>query len=155
MFYRLNSHSLGNLPLKGIPQPVEVFVLEWRDRSVFPDSIRIVETGEELALPQQDTVRFGRLRELDGAEANDVVLALPSEADTRKISRWQFELRRHPTALVLRSVSDGATEVDGQSIAKGEEVRVKAGSRVLVGGVLTIELFNRERLEASDATIRA
>lgn len=155
MFYRLNSHSLGKIALKGIPRPVEIFALEWRDRSVFPDSFRIVETGEELALPQHDTVRFGRMRELDGVEANDVVLVLPSDADTRKISRWQFELRRHPTALVLRSVSEGATEVDGRSIAKGEEVRVRAGSRILVGGVLTVELFIRERLEASDATIRA
>jgi len=155
VFYRLNSHSLGKVALKGIPRPIEVFDLEWRDRTVFPDSIRIVETGEEFALPQQSTIRFGRLRELDGVVANEVVLTLPSEAETRKISRWQFELRRQPTALMLRSVSDGATEVDGRSISKGDEAPVRAGSRIRVAGVLTIELFTRSRSEAADATIRA
>jgi len=155
VFYRLNSRSLGKLALKGISRPTEVFALEWRDRMAFPDSMRILETGEQRSLPAQSTIRFGRLRELDGAVANEVVLALPSDADTRKISRWQFELRRHPTALVLRSVSDGATEVDGKTLAKGEEAAVRAGSRIRVARVLTIELFTRDRPEASDATVRA
>ncbi len=120
----------------------ELLVLEWRDRSVFPGLVRI-EGGPEMALPEQDLISFGRLREQDGVPANDIVLECADGARTRQISRWHFELRRHPDGFRLRALSDSETEVDGRSIARGEEVAVRPGTKVRVGGVLSLELVSR------------
>ncbi len=122
---------------------MELLVFEWRDRSLFPDSVRVEETGEELRLPPQDSITFGRLREADGVAANDIVLALSDEAQTRKISRWHFELRRQPEGFVLRPVSDQITEVDGEVVQKGAQVPIKPGSVVRVARVATLRFFNQ------------
>jgi class 3 adenylate cyclase len=153
---RLKARPLGPIDLKGISRLVSAFSLDWRERDAFPDAVRIVETGQEIPLPDQDTIRFGRLKESDGLPANDIVLLLADDTDTRKISRWHFELRRRPQALMLRSVSHQPTEVDGDMISKGREVIVKPGSIVRVGRVLTLELISapaRSSPGADDATI--
>jgi len=154
VFLRLRSRSVGPVDLKGIAQPVDLLALEWRDPALFPDGVRVMETGEELRLPSKDAISFGRLGEGTGLEPNDVVLALPDEMATRKISRWHFELRRHPDGLLLRPLSDRATEVDGHAIAKGSEVPVRLGTTVRIGKAITIEFFSRpipETFETSDA----
>src|SRR6478609_4179276 len=87
VFYRLNCRPIGAVRLKGISREVELLTLAWRDRAIFPEGVRLRETGEERLLPAKDTIAFGRLKELDGFAANDVVLALPQEVETRKISR--------------------------------------------------------------------
>jgi class 3 adenylate cyclase len=137
--YRLRARLLGPIELKGISRLVTVFSLDWRERDIFPDAVCILETGQEIQLPNQDTIRFGRLKESDGVPANDIVLLLPNEMDARKISRWHFELRRHPQTFMLRPVSEQLTEVDGQTIPKGAEVPIRPGSVVRVGGVITLE----------------
>jgi class 3 adenylate cyclase len=142
-FYRLASRMLGPVALKGIFRPVELLSLEWRDRAVFPDSVRMRETGWQVRLPAQDTISFGRLQENGGVIANDIVLALADPAETLKISRWQFELRRYPDGFRLRPVSDQLTEVDGALALKGTEILIKPGSIVRVARVATLEFFNR------------
>jgi class 3 adenylate cyclase len=154
--YRLSTRPLGPIELKGISRLVTVFALDWRERDVFPDAVRILETGEEIQLPNQDTIRFGRLKENDGLPANDIVLLLPDEKDARKISRWHFELRRHPHTFMLRPVSEQLTELDGHAVAKGTEVPLKPGSLVRVGRVATLEfvsLPNPSARGAGDETI--
>jgi len=139
--YRQRTHLLGPVELKGISRLVTVFALDWRERDVFPDAVCILETGQEIQLPSQDTIRFGRLKESDGLPANDIVLLLPNEMDARKISRWHFELRRHPQTFMLRPVSEQLTEVDGHTIAKGAQVPIRPGSIVRVGRVVTLEFL--------------
>ncbi|MEO8179342.1 MAG: adenylate/guanylate cyclase domain-containing protein [Deltaproteobacteria bacterium] len=154
--YRLSTRPLGTIELKGITRLVTVFALDWRERDAFPDAVRILETGEEIQLPNQDTIRFGRLKESEGLPANDIVLSLPDETAARKISRWHFELRRHPQSFMLRPVSEQLTEIDGQAIARGAEVPVKPGSIVRVGRVVTLEFVSRSLVNtpgAADATI--
>jgi len=140
--FRLRAYPLPAVELKGIPRPVPVFALDWRDPDAYPDAVRIEETGQEIVLPNQDTIRFGRLKESDGLPANDIVLELSDDTATRKISRWHFELRRYPDAVMLRSVSQQPTEVDGRLVAKGAEVAIKPGSIVRVGRVLTLHFFS-------------
>jgi class 3 adenylate cyclase len=146
--YRLKCHSLGGAPLKGVTREVELFVLEWRDRVVFPTHIRVDETAEERGLPNQDIISFGRLRQQDGALANDVVLTLPNAELALQISRWHFELRPFPDGFKLRPLSDGQTEVDGVAVAKNGQAAIKAGSKVRVGRVLTLSFFS-----AADKTL--
>lgn len=142
---RLHCHSIGGVPLKGVAAPVDLLELEWRDPEVFPRQLRIEETGEEIKLPQQDIVNFGRLAEHDGVRANDVVLVHPAPELTRLISRWHFELRRTNAGLCLRAVSDNITKVDGRRIDKGADVPVRTGSRIGVGEVLTLLLVGADR----------
>ena len=140
---RLRCKALPPAILKGIDKPVELMDFQWRDLSIFPSLVRVEESGEEISLPPIDTISFGRLKESEGMQANDVVLSLPDEKLNRLISRWHFELRRRPTGFLLRSVSDQVTEVDGQVVAKGSEVPVRAGSVVRLGKGVTLTFVPR------------
>jgi class 3 adenylate cyclase len=138
---RLRCKGLPPVTLKGISEPQDLMVLEWRDRNMFPARARVVETGEEIPLPAQDTITFGRLRERNGIVANDVVLSLPDPEQSKSISRWHFELRRGETGFVLRSVTDQTTEVDGVSLPKTGEAAIRLGSKVRLAKVMTIEFL--------------
>jgi len=140
--HRLKCCAVGAAELKGVPRQVELFVLDWRDRELFPTHIRIEETADERRLPDQDIISFGRLREHEGAAANDVVLTLEDPQRALQISRWHFELRRFPDGFRLRPLSDQQTEVDGAPVPKNGEVAVKAGSKVRVARVLTLTLLS-------------
>ncbi len=136
--HRLHCRPLGLAELKGVLREVELLALDWRDRSLFPARVRLEEVGEEVDLPQQDIVSFGRLRELEGRPANDVVLTLPDPHAAQQISRWHFELRRFADGYRLRPVSEAVTEVDGVPVAKGREVIIRPGTLVRVGRVLSL-----------------
>ena len=154
---RLRCHGLPQVALKGIPEPVEILRFEWRDASKYPVRVRIRETGEEIPLPQQDLIAFGRLREQNGILANDVVLALPDPYLSQQVSRWQFELRRRPEGFVLRAVSDQPNWVDGELVPKGAEVQVRPGSVVQVAKVMTLDFLGEpkhlDQSGASDTTL--
>ena len=140
--HRLKCRPVGAAELKGVARQVELFVLDWRDRELFPTHIRIEETAEVRRLPDQDIISFGRLRQHEGAAANDVVLTLEDPSRALQISRWQFELRRFPDGFRLRPLSERETEVDGIAVPKNGEVAIKAGSKVRVARVLTVTLLS-------------
>ncbi len=147
---RLRCKGLDPVLLKGVAEPQELMVLEWRDRSAFPSRARVLETGEEISLPPQDTITFGRLRERNGIIANDVVLSLPDPEQSKMVSRWHFELRRNPAGLILRSVTDQTTEVDGRPLPKGAEIPIKPGSTVKLAKVMTLEFLGDSSLRPPD-----
>jgi hypothetical protein len=152
--HRLNCRSVGLVDLKGVSRQVELLVLDWRDHSIFPTLVRIEETNEELNLPEQDIISFGRLREHEGTLANDVVLMPADPLQASKISRWHFELHRFPDGFRLRALSENHTEVDGEPIARGSEAMVKPGTKIRVARVLTLTLLSPlpSLREQSDAT---
>ncbi len=135
---RLMCAPLPAAVLKGIPRPVEMVRLDWRDRRRFPDRMRVMETGEEIPLPALEIITFGRLRSDGGVRGNDVVLQLPDKEQMMQISRWHFELRRRPDGLVLRQLSDGVTEVDGVAVARGAELPIGAATVVRVAKAMTL-----------------
>jgi len=137
---RLLCHPIGTRELKGVAQPVDLLELDWRDPAAFPRRVLIEETNEQLALPQQDIVSFGRLQEHAGRRANDIVLVHPESDRTRQISRWHFELRRVPDGLRLRTLSEGLTTIDGRRVEKGVDVPVRSGTRIGVANTLTLRL---------------
>lgn len=143
--HRLNCRSLGDMTMKGFDSPVELLALDWRDQSLFPRSLRIEETSEQLSLPRQDIITFGRLLDHNGMRANDIVLSHPDPNQLRQISRWHFELRRSEHGLRLVALSDSATAVDGQRVERGEAVPVRAGSRICVADVLNLHLLGPDR----------
>ena len=151
--HRLNCRQVEAQELKGVSRQVDMLALEWRDHSVFPKRVRFEETAEELELPLQDIVSFGRLREHEGALANDVVLTTADPALSRQISRWHFELRRFPDGYRLRPVSDAMTEVDGVPVSKGSDVSVRPGARIRVARVLTLVLVSPQRVVAEDSAV--
>lgn len=136
---RLRCKRLGAVELKGVERPVELVALDWRDSQKFPSVVRF-EDGSTVPLPRLDVVRFGRLRDQDGAVANEIVLTTPDANKQHHISRWHFELHLRSAGYVLRAVSNAPTALDGAAVQKGEERPVKPGSKVTVGGVLTLEL---------------
>lgn len=147
---RLSCRVLGSVVLKGVAQPVDVLALDWRDPLVFPRRLRIEETTEELVLPQQDIVTFGRLPEHNGVRANDIVLSHPDPELSRQISRWHFELRRFADGLRLRALSDSSTEVNGWPVDKGADVPVVAGARIRVADALTLTLVGPDVVDDLD-----
>ncbi|MBM3790355.1 MAG: adenylate/guanylate cyclase domain-containing protein [Acidobacteria bacterium] len=135
--YRLKCRPLPPVSLKGIERPAELLVLDWRDHSIFPTCVQL-ETGEEIPLPEQDIISFGRLQEKDGLPANDIVLRGRQDTQTRQISRWHFELRRRPDGFALRALSDSPTHVNGSLVAKGEVRPIRPGDAVRVGNTLSL-----------------
>ena len=115
--------------------------LDWRDPQAFPRRVLIQETGEELPLPQQDVVAFGRLAEHDGMPANDIVLNHPNPELARRVSRWHFELRRQPDGLMLRALSNDSTLLDGLPVVRGAVVPVRAGAVIRVADTLSLHLL--------------
>jgi class 3 adenylate cyclase len=147
MELRLRSRRQRPIELKGVEKAQELFVLDWLDATKFPTLVRF-EDGSEQRLPPLDVIRFGRLREQDGGVANDVVLTLPDQNLQSRISRWHFELHRRAEGFMLRSVSSSTTELDGRAVARGEEVPLRPGAKVRLGGAMTLEFasedFSRE-----------
>jgi len=139
---RSRCECLPPATLKGIPGPVEVFRLRWRDQRAVPSLVRIEENGELVTLPAQPTITFGRLREHAGTRANDVVLALTGD-QAQKVSRWHFELRRSDGALFLHPVSEQPTEVDGKVVEKGQHAEVSVGTVVRLAEAVTLTFLER------------
>ena len=137
--FRMRCRDLKTLDLKGIGRPVEVLTLEWRDTANFPTAVYLSEMRELRPLPDQDLISFGRLRDINGVPANDIVLELPDQQSALQISRFQFELRRRPEGFVLRQVSDQITELEGHVVPKGQEVALRSGMKVRVARLLTLE----------------
>jgi class 3 adenylate cyclase len=138
--HRLQCRSIGAVDLKGLGRSIELLDLEWRDATRFPTAVRIRETGQLHPLPAQDIISFGRLEQIDGISANDIVLVLPDPAATRLISRWHFELRRRTSGYTLRPLSSQAMRVDGQPVpTSGTGIDIRPGSVVDVAGVMTLE----------------
>jgi class 3 adenylate cyclase len=151
---RVACKALPAVELKGVGRPVELMVLSWRDSQLFPSFVIIEETGQEIPLPDQDVIAFGRLGQADGGmPANDVVLHHPDVQVVKQISRWHFELRRQSSGFVLRPVSDQLTEVDGLPVEKGREVPVRPGTLVRLAKALTLRFESPSPFDAiSSAT---
>jgi class 3 adenylate cyclase len=152
---KLRSMRMLPVALKGIAGMVETFVLAWQDPSLFPVAVRVAETGQVIALPQQDTISFGRLRDDEGSvQGNDVVLAAMDPVASQGISRFHFELRRKASGFVLRAMSSGLTEVDGAAVAQGGEARIGPGTVVRGSRLLTLTFVGlRAEGEASQQTV--
>jgi class 3 adenylate cyclase len=140
---RLRSRRQRAVELKGVDKPQELFTLDWLDPTTFPTKVRF-EDGTEQRLPPLDVIRFGRLREQDGATANDVVIVLADPNLQSRVSRWHFELHRRADGFMLRSVSTSTTEIDGRAVARGEEVVVRPGAKVKLGGAITLEFASED-----------
>jgi len=142
---RLRCRALDPVELKGVEQKVALLELVWWDPARFPDYVKIENSGEQLPLPLLDTISFGRVSELDGVKANDVVLKLPDERLNNLISRWHFELRRRSSGFVLCPVSSQVTEVDGRVLSRGEEVEIRAGTIVRLAKTIVLKFGSTYR----------
>lgn len=150
---RLSCHSIGAVTLPSTSQSLELMELFWQELLMIPSVVRIEETGASFPLPDQPVVTFGRLATVNGTRANDVVLELPDPSLTHQISRWHFEIIREPDKLVLHSLSDKRTEVDGKCLLKGERAPITIGSQVRISGVLTLRFLSQgEPSNLSDTT---
>jgi hypothetical protein len=121
----------------GHQPPVELLLMDWRDRSVFP---RLPDRGDRRgarpARPGHHQLRAPGGAQRPGRQRHRAVAA--GQDAGKQISRWHFELRRRADGLVLRSVSDSVTEVDGAGCAQGREAMVKPGTTVKVARVMTL-----------------
>ncbi|MBI4003197.1 MAG: adenylate/guanylate cyclase domain-containing protein [Nitrospira defluvii] len=147
---RLRCRPIGPVKVAGASEPMEMFTFAWADPVRFPSTVVIVETGEQIPLPPHPIITFGRLREMNGAQANDIVLTHKDSSRAQQISRWHFEVRRAPEGLILRSVSTQPTAVNGRAICKGEETTISAGTIVRLSDVLTLRFISGTSDQASE-----
>lgn len=152
----LSQHALNRIPrvtqalctpvAESIGDDIELYSLPWGDERGLACKVWIEESGEQLLLPSQDIIAFGRLDALvDGTRANDIVLTHPDRSAQLAISRWHFELRRTKRGHVLRKMSSQLTEVDGRAVELGEEVQVRPGTTVRLAQVMTLRFLGREQ----------
>ncbi|WP_263571611.1 adenylate/guanylate cyclase domain-containing protein [Roseateles oligotrophus] len=145
---RVQCQAVPSGELKGVSRTVELFALNWRENAQLPTHLKVLETSELIDLPLSDIISFGRLREHEGSQANDVVLTPQDPALVRQISRWHFELRRGAAGFFLRALSDSPTEVDGVLAPKGQDVPIAVGSRIGVANALTLVLVAPRQMDA-------
>ena len=152
----LSQHALNRIPkvtqalcapvAESIGDEIALYSLPWCDERGLASKVWIEETSEQLALPAQDIIAFGRLDALaDGTRANDIVLTHPDREAQLAISRWHFELRRTKRGHMLRRVSSQLIEVDGRLIEPGEEAQVRPGTTVRLAEVMTLRFLGGER----------
>ena len=139
---RLRCRPLPPETITGVQDPIDVFTFVWEDPGRFPSTVVIEETGERIELPLQAIITFGRLRELNGTKANDVVLTHKNSSLAQQISRWHFEVRRAPEGLRIRSVSTQHTEVNGKPLTKGEEASLSGGTVVRLSHVMSLRFVS-------------
>lgn len=151
--HRSRCQALAPAELKGIARPVEMMLYRWSTQAETPAYVAIQETGERIKLPSKPVVTFGRLRDHEGAQANDIVLLPPKPEDQLRISRWHFEIRQQLDGLHLTALSDQITEVDGQTIARSHSCAIRVGSVVrLAGGVLNLVFQAEEAAQGPPAS---
>jgi class 3 adenylate cyclase len=162
---RLSEQAFGELPvvlrprcrrlppqaLKGIPDPVEMYALDWRDSARFPAALEIVEAHKVEFIPLKARVGIGRLADYEGRIANDIVLTHPDPALVQRISRWHAELEMTSGGYLLRAISRSPTDVDGRRLAEGEAVHIGPGSVVRLADVLTLKFLGSP--SAGDRTV--
>jgi hypothetical protein len=156
----LSQHALNQIPrvtqalctpvAESIGDQSALYSLPWGDERGLVCKVGIEESGEQLWLPNQDIIAFGRLDALaDGSRANDIVLTHPDRAAQLSISRWHFELRRTKRGHVLRPVSSQLTEVDGAPVEPGEEVPVRPGTVVRLAQIMTLRFLGAEQASSA------
>jgi class 3 adenylate cyclase len=146
-------HRLNAQHAKGIAEPVEMLLFDWRDTALFPTRIEIAESQLLEAIPHQNRVTLGRLAMHEGKTANDIVLEHPDPALSRRISRWHAQLEMTADGYLLRSMGRAPTEVDGQNIGEGQAVLVRPGSVARLSKVLTLHFHGPP--EQRDETLMA
>ena len=147
--------SIGPIPLGEALNSMELFRLSWHELFKLPIVIRVEETGEQIPLPDQPVITVGRLQSAHGGPSNNIVLRLPDDHRTNQISRWHLELRRQPDGLVICSLSDKPTHIDGRSVLKGETCAVTIGTMVRLSNVVTLQFLSLSDPEASTETTLA
>jgi len=140
--YRFLCQPLGLIPIASTNQPLELTRLSWLDAVRLPTLVFIEETGQRIPLPNQPVISFGRSREVHGVHVNDIVLQFTDPELTQKISRYHLEVRTHPDGLVVRSLSESVTEVDGKQLTKGQESPLRVGSVVRLAHVMTLQFLS-------------
>jgi len=140
--YRHLCQPLGFIPISSTNQPLELMRLSWQDAICLPTLVLIEETGQRIALPDQPVISLGRSREAHGARVNDIALELTDLELTQKISRYHIEVRTHSDGLMIRSLSESVTEVDGKHLAKGQESPLRVGSVVRLANVMTLQFLS-------------
>ncbi len=152
MEIRLSEEAIAKLPprlvqgcrplepqqVKGIPEPIAMYQLEWRPMQRFPTELEVVETGLRFPIPCMDRVTVGRLTLADGAGPDHIVLKHPNPAQIQRVSRRHIALELTPQGYRLRNLSRALAEVDGQSVARDASVRIKPGSTVRLSKVITV-----------------
>lgn len=152
----MSQHALHRIPkvtqalctpvAASIGDDLELYSLPWSDERGLARNVRIEESGEQVVLPSQDVIAFGRLDALaDGTRANDIVLTHPDREAQLAISRWHFELRRTRRGHILRAVSTQRTEVDGRTVEAGDEVQVRPGTIVRLAQVMTLRFLGSDQ----------
>lgn len=140
--HRLLCQPLGLISISSTNQSMELLRLSWQDAVRLPTLVLIEETGQRITLPNQPVISFGRSREVHGVRVNDIALQLTDPELTQKISRYHLEVRTHPDGLVIRSLSESVTEVDGKQLAKGQESPLRVGSVVRLAHVMTLQFLS-------------
>ena len=140
--YRFLCQPLGLIPISSANEPVELMRLSWHDALNLPTMILIQETGQRITLPDLPVISLGRSKEVHGVRVNDIALQLTDPDLTQKISRYHLEVRTQPEGLVIRSLSENGTEIDGKQLAKGQESPLHIGSIVRLANVMTLQFLS-------------
>jgi serine/threonine protein kinase len=94
--------------------------------------------------PGQDVITVGRQKRRPGSPAdhgNDLVVRVPGDdQQSARISRRHLEVRRTPEGFTVVDCSKAGTSLNGRPLTRGVPTPLAAGDRLLLAGVVTLEV---------------
>jgi hypothetical protein len=105
------------------------------------------------APPGADSIFVGRQRRETGDPldvGNDVVVRVPgSDQASLRISRRHLQIQRIGNDYFVSDKSHGMTKLNGLALKENEPSRIRSGDRLVLGGVITLEVLLRSVIDGS------
>jgi|GEM_PF-4004612 len=116
--------------------------------------LRILGTPYAYQAPYGlEAISIGRQRRKQNASdsvGNDVIIRVPgSDKKSLCISRRHLEIQRINTEYFVIDKSGGRTSLNGKILPKNEPSRLQSGDRLLIAGVITLEVLIRVKLSGA------
>ncbi|AFZ16729.1 FHA domain-containing protein [Allocoleopsis franciscana] len=116
--------------------------------------LRILGTPYAYQAPYGlETISIGRQRRKQNVSdnvGNDVIIRVPgSDKKSLCISRRHLEIQRINTEYFVIDKSGGKTSLNGKILTKNEPSRLQSGDRLLIAGVITLEVLIRVKLSGA------
>ncbi len=110
--------------------------------------LRVLGTPYAYKAPSDlEKITIGRQRRKKNSPGNDVVIRIPgSEIKSRRISRQHLEIIQMNSEFYVIDKSNGRLKLNGKLLKYNVPVRLVSMDRLLISGILTLEVIIRSRL---------
>ena len=101
----------------------------------------------DVPFPDLPRVRFGRLALYGDVVANDIVIVLPDPRSALQIAKRAFDVENTGSGYLLHNIPAAPMRLNRVEVLKGKPRKLRPGSTLWVGSVLTVDFVGESRDE--------